>query len=56
MSDPKFREGERVVCRKAGPFDGKRGNVRDVWQGQALVDFQQSTIIEPVTSFESVNP
>lgn len=46
-----IREGQRVMCHKNGPFDGQRGEVVDVFAGQAVVDFGEVTLCDPVSSF-----
>jgi hypothetical protein len=47
-----YSVGERVICRKTGPYDGKRGRVEDIWRGAVLVHFQNSSIIESADCFE----
>jgi len=54
VSEQRLKVGQRVECRKIGPFQGKRGRIEDIWMGQALVSFQKTSITEPLTSFERV--
>ena len=54
MSRNEIKEGVRVICRAIGPYDGARGKVLDVFNGQLVVEMQESTICEPITSFERV--
>lgn len=54
MTEREIKTDRRVICRKQGPHDGKRGIVKDVFAGQALVEFQETSILEPITYFELV--
>lgn len=54
MSEQRLKVGQRVECKKIGPFEGKRGRIEDIWMGQALVSFQTTSITEPLTCFKRV--
>lgn len=49
-----IEEGNRVECKKNGPYNGKRGKVEDIWLGVAKVNMGSSTILESVNYFEKV--
>jgi len=49
---PPISEGDRVVCQKEGVFKDRHGTVEQVWNGVALVQFRNTSIIEPVDYFE----
>lgn len=50
----RIKVGRRVICRKQGPFNGKRGRVQDRIGEAVMVDFDGNTIIEKATYFEPV--
>ena len=53
----RIEQGRRVICRKPGPYDGKRGVVEDVWAGGeiALVEFDGSSLSAKTSYFELVH-
>lgn len=52
--EPEVRAGRRVICRKQGPFDGKRGRVADTIGEVAMVNFGNCTIMEKKSFFEPI--
>jgi len=51
----RIQVGRRVVCRRPGPHDGKRGRVSDRIGEAVVVTFSDTQTVDKPTYFEPVD-